>query len=63
MLTIGMKKQFVTTVHSSAKDVDTIVFSAGKIGAQVEMSLETLGNIVPIKIADIVVGNDLCVVP
>ncbi|MBQ6846761.1 MAG: Cys-tRNA(Pro) deacylase [Oscillospiraceae bacterium] len=60
---IGMKKQFVTTVHSSAKDVDTIVFSAGKIGAQVEMSLETLGNIVPIKIADIVVGNDLCVVP
>lgn len=52
---IGMKKQFVTTVHNTAAEVETMVFSAGKIGAQVEMSLETLKSLVPLSLSDIIV--------
>lgn len=52
---IGMKKQFVTTVHESALICDTIVFSAGKIGTQVEMSLDTLRSLVPLKTAYVIV--------
>ena len=39
---IGMKKFFTTTIDSSAQDYETIIFSAGKIGYQIEMSLEEL---------------------
>ena len=52
---IGMKKQFTTTVHETAEICDTIVFSAGKIGTQVEMSLDTLRSLVPLTTADITV--------
>ena len=50
---IGMKKQFKTTVDSSAELFDSICFSAGKIGAQVEMSVGDLGKIIPIQLEDI----------
>ena len=36
---IGMKKQFPVVVDKSAKQFDTIIFSAGKIGYQVEVSV------------------------
>lgn len=52
---IGMKKQLCTTVHLTAECVETIVFSAGKIGTQVEMSLASLKSLVPLTTADIVV--------
>ena len=52
---IGMKKLFTTTVDETAEICDTIVFSAGKIGAQVEMSLEILGSLVPLTTADLTV--------
>lgn len=39
---IGMKKFFKTTIHSTAENYDTIMFSAGKIGYQVETSLNSL---------------------
>jgi Cys-tRNA(Pro)/Cys-tRNA(Cys) deacylase len=39
---IGMKKQFRTFIDSSAEDCVTIFFSAGKIGAQVEVAPEDL---------------------
>lgn len=45
---IGMKKQFVTVVDESALSQETMIFSAGKIGAQVEIAPEDLGKIVPI---------------
>lgn len=45
---IGMKKQYVTVVDESALNCDTIIFSAGKIGAQVEMSPKDLEKVVPI---------------
>ena len=39
---IGMKKQFSTTIDRSAENYGRIIFSAGKIGYQVEVSLEDL---------------------
>ncbi len=50
---IGMKKYFTTTIDKSAQDFDTIIFSAGKIGYQVEMSLEDLEKIIKFELADI----------
>ena len=50
---IGMKKQFITTVHNSAANYNTIIFSAGKIGFQVEVSPSDLAKIVPFKYADL----------
>ncbi len=35
---IGMKKYFPTFIDSSAEDKETIVFSAGRIGRQVELA-------------------------
>ena len=51
---IGMKKFFTTTIDSSAKNFDTIIFSAGKIGYQVEMSLDNLSKVIKFILADIV---------
>ena len=42
---IGMKKQFKTVINSSAKEFETIFFSAGKIGYQVEVSLQELQKV------------------
>ena len=50
---IGMKKFFQTTIDSSSENFDTIIFSAGKIGYQVEISLEELKKIIQFKTADI----------
>ncbi|MBQ8572468.1 MAG: Cys-tRNA(Pro) deacylase [Ruminococcus sp.] len=50
---IGMKKQFKTTIHHTAKDFDTIYFSAGKIGYQVQTSLAELGKVIPFELDDI----------
>jgi len=51
---IGMKKQFTTTVHNTASSFNTIIFSAGKIGYQVELSLEELKKVIRITEADII---------
>ena len=50
---IGMKKQFPTIVHSSAENMETIFFSGGKIGIQVELKTEDFRKIVNIKFADV----------
>lgn len=52
---IGMKKQFVTTINETASDFDSIIFSAGKIGYQVQVSLEDLGKVVKFELKDVVV--------
>ena len=52
---IGMKKQFRTVIHETAPAFDTILFSAGKIGYQVECSLEGLRKAVPVECADVIV--------
>ncbi len=50
---IGMKKAFPVTIDSSAKNFATVIFSGGKIGYQVETSIENLSKIVSLQIADI----------
>lgn len=52
---IGMKKLFTTVVDETAELYDTIVFSAGKIGYQVELSLDDLRQVIPLTTADLVV--------
>ena len=51
---IGMKKFFKTYIHFTAKDFDTIFFSAGKIGAQIETSLNELQKVIKIETADLI---------
>ena len=50
---IGMKKFFTTTIDSSAADKDTIIFSAGKIGYQVELAPSDLAKVIRYSFADI----------
>lgn len=50
---IGMKKQFKTVIDISAKDFETIFFSAGKIGYQVETSLQELKKVIQFDLKDI----------
>ena len=52
---IGMKKQFDTVIDSSALDFDTIIFSAGKIGYQVELSPDNLKKVINYSAAEITV--------
>ena len=43
---IGMKKQFRTVIDASAERFESIMFSGGKIGYQVEVSLSDLSKVV-----------------
>lgn len=51
---IGMKKFFKTTIHNTANDHETICFSAGKVGYQVETDLASLGKVIRFELADLV---------
>ena len=51
---IGMKKFFPTTFHKTAADFETIMFSAGKIGHQVEVKLSDVDKVIRYQVADIV---------
>ena len=50
---IGMKKLFPTVIHITAEEFDTIIFSGGKIGFQVEVSLDDLKKVIRFKLNDI----------
>lgn len=50
---IGMKKFFKTVIDLSAQNFDMIIFSAGKIGYQVEVSLDNLKKIIEFELCDI----------
>lgn len=52
---IGMKKFFKTTIDKSVEEFETIMFSGGKIGYQVEVSLEDLNKVIRYEFADITV--------
>lgn len=51
---IGMKKQFRTVIDASAANFGTIIFSGGKIGYQVETTLEELKKVLRFELEDIV---------
>ena len=52
---IGMKKQFRTVADETATLFDSILFSGGRIGCQVEMSAGDLEKLIPLTYADITV--------
>ena len=52
---IGMKKLFATVVDESALNFKTIIFSAGKIGYQVELSIDDLQKLVPLSLKPLTV--------
>ncbi|MBN1038636.1 Cys-tRNA(Pro) deacylase [Clostridium botulinum] len=51
---IGMKKAFKTFVHNTALNWETIVFSGGKIGSQIEMNPRQLENILDCTFVDLI---------
>lgn len=51
---VGMKKRFPTVFHCTAKEFDRIYISAGKIGAQVEVSTVGLLSLLGAATADII---------
>lgn len=50
---IGMKKQFPTVIDASVPEDGTIFFSGGKIGLQIETTLQALRQTVPLELRDI----------
>ncbi len=50
---IGMKKFFPTVIDETAQLFETIIFSAGKIGYQVEVSPEALAEVIAVSFADL----------
>lgn len=51
---IGMKKAFPTFLHSTAEAQESIIFSAGKIGYQVEVAPKDLAKVVRFEFADVI---------
>ncbi len=51
---IGMKKLYPTYIHSSAKELEKVVVSGGKIGVQIEISPNQLQEVVAAVITDVV---------
>ena len=51
---IGMKKQFPTFIHETAKTFDKVFVSAGKVGFQIEVAPLDLMNVAGCTAADIV---------
>lgn len=52
---IGMKKQFQTVVHESAKKYGRIIISGGRIGSQIELAPDDLIKVVKGRYGDIIV--------
>lgn len=52
---IGMKKQYPTVIHESAKMYDTIIVSGGRIGAQIFLAPDDLIKVTGGKYEDVIV--------
>lgn len=50
---VGMKKSFKTVIDSSARKYDKLIFSGGKIGYQVETTLDELKKVINFDLKDI----------
>ena len=51
---IAMIKFFRTTIHQSAQNFDTIFCSGGKIGFQIQISLDDLSKVIKFTLDDII---------
>ena len=52
---IGMKKSLKTVLHETARDFPAIMFSAGKIGCQVQMSPKDLEKVIRLTYGNVTV--------
>ena len=52
---IGMKKLFKTAIDSTAKGFETIIFSGGRIGMQIEMSPAALAGLIDADFEDLTI--------
>lgn len=50
---LGMKKLFTTTIDQSAREHERIVFSGGRLGCQIDTSVDALAEAIPLNFADI----------
>lgn len=50
---IGMKKQFPTVIHESARNFSTIFISGGRIGTMVEIPPQAVADLIGAKFGDI----------
>jgi len=51
---VGMKKQYVTRIDSSARQQPTIIVSGGRIGSQVELAPDDLAAAAQAEFADLI---------
>lgn len=51
---IGMKKDYETFIDTSATEIEKIIVSAGKIGAQIELDVAYLAQVTKAKIEDVI---------
>nr|WP_304955194.1 Cys-tRNA(Pro) deacylase [uncultured Acetatifactor sp.] len=51
---IGMKKQYVTRIDSTAKELEKIIVSGGRLGSQLELAPEDLARAAGAEFADII---------
>lgn len=51
---IGMKKRFGTVIHQTAEEFETMMVSAGRIGAQLELAPADLLAVTGAKLADLI---------
>lgn len=56
---VGMKKSFKTVIDSSAKNYDKLIFSGGKIGYQVETTLDELKKVIGFDLKDVVAQGNI----
>lgn len=52
---IGMKKQYDTVIHESAKNLDTMIVSGGRLGSQIFLAPSDLAKVTKGTFADIIV--------
>lgn len=51
---VGMKKQYVTRIDSSAEDQEKIIVSGGRLGSQLELAPKDLARAAAAEFADII---------
>jgi len=51
---LGMKKTFTTVIDKSAESIQTVIFSAGKIGYQIETTISELKKVLEFTVEDII---------
>ncbi|MGL4740554.1 MAG: Cys-tRNA(Pro) deacylase [Sarcina sp.] len=51
---VGMKKNYITRIHETAKELETITVSGGKIGLQIDVAPNDLDKVIQVEFVDII---------